>query len=548
MGDLGTFSPTSTNRRSCAALHPEILCPIHAGVRQVHDDYELFGSIGHGSFGEVMVVRQKQSRHLRACKVVKIRTPEQLRIVKTEIELLKTLDHPNIMKMHEAYFERVPHKCSSKMYLVAELCEGGDMRSRIAHHYEELKKPMTESHVAYMMQQILSGLKCCHARGIVHRDIKPENILFVDLSPGSSLKIIDFGLADFVDKLRNNAGQVQVPREDLMGRFVRSFPRIHKQPSRLRSTTKRIMQMAGTAPYMAPEMDSGSYDERADMFSVGIVFCQMLTGRHPFNASKSDQRQTIRLKITAPCPVELPPEFFHSVSLEAQDLCRGLLEKSPKKRLASPLALVHPWFAQMSQALPYGNLPDSMAESFTAISFSDSVFQSLCEYQASHKLKRAVLQLMARELPEEKVKTVRSQFMALDSKGNGRLSVKELATALKASSCFASAEDIEQVVVAIAQAGVDPGYVSYSEFVAALAWQQVDFHEEHLATCFRKLDRRGLGRISYRDMCDALRGSDVDEPGICESEWEDITMGVGSGGMHDRSEVTFPRLLALMML
>lgn len=493
-----------------------------------------------------MVVRQKQQRHLRACKVVKVRTPEQLHFVKTEIELLKTLDHPNIMKLHEAYFERVPHSSASKTYLVAELCEGGDMKSRIAHHYEELEKPMTESHVAYMMQQILSGLKCCHARGIVHRDIKPENILFVDLSPSSSLKIIDFGLADFIDKLRDNAGQVQVPREDLMGRFVRSFPRIHKQPSRLRSTTKRIMQLAGTAPYMAPEMDSGIYDENADMFSVGIVLCQMLTGHHPFNASKSDQRQTIRLKITAPCPVELQPKFFGYVSLEAQDLCRGLLEKSPKKRLTSSLAIVHPWFAPMSQSLPYGNLPDSLAETFTGNSFSDSVFQGLCEYQASHKLKRAVLQLLARELPEEQVKTLRSQFMALDTIGDGRLSVKELVTGLKGSGCFTSAEGIEQVVAAIAQGGAEPGYVSYAEFIAALAWQQVDFHEEHLATCFRKLDRRGGGRINYRDMCDALCGSDVDEPGLSESEWEDITMAVGSGGMHHRLEVTFERLVALM--
>merc|ERR1712070_714415 len=222
------------------------------------------------------------------------------------------LDHPNILKLYEAYFER-GSKGNTKIYLVTELCEGGDMKSRIAHH-EQLKRPMTESHVAFMMQQILSALKCCHAQGIVHRDLKPENILFVDLSPSSPLKIIDFGLADFVHRLRDNAEAVQVPREDIMGRIVRAFPHIHKQPSRFRYTSKRRMQRAGTAPYMAPEVDFGDYDETADMFSAGIMLSQMLTGHHPFRVSRNDDRKAIRLKITAPFPVQLHSEHFEHVS------------------------------------------------------------------------------------------------------------------------------------------------------------------------------------------------------------------------------------------
>merc|ERR1719375_1257290 len=139
-----------------------------------------------------MIVRQKETRLLRACKVVTVRTPEQLELVRTEIELLCSLDHPNILKLHEAYFEKPTTGGGATIYLVTELCEGGDLKSRIAHHYENLKQPMTESHAAFMMQQILSALQCCHARGIIHRDIKPENILFVDTSSKSPVKIIDF--------------------------------------------------------------------------------------------------------------------------------------------------------------------------------------------------------------------------------------------------------------------------------------------------------------------------------------------------------------------
>lgn len=526
------------------------MCPTHVEDKRVFDDYEFWGSIGHGSFGEVMIVRRKLTRQLRACKVVTIRSPEQLELVRTEIELLKTLDHPNILKLHEAYFETYfdvkTHRCATKVYMVTELCEGGDVKSRTTHHYEELKEPMTEARVAHVMQQVLSALKCCHAQGIVHRDIKPENILFVDSSPGSPVKIIDFGLADFIVRIRDKAEEVQVPRDDFMGRFVRALPRIHTRPSRLRYISKRVMQRAGTAPYMAPELDEGVYDERADLFSAGIILCQMLTGQHPFHALRTDNRKTIRLKITAPFPVELPPDVFQHVSHDAQDLCRSLLQKCPKKRLTAANALAHPWFSDPEKHLPYGSLPTVRRAS--RVLSSESVAQALCDYQGSHKLKRAVLQLLARELPEDQVKTIRSQFMALDANSDGRLSMDELITSLHSRGC--DNEELEYTKGVLAEGCAEHQQISYAEFMAALAWQQVEFNEEHLLACFQKLDQRSCGRISYGDMCSALQVDSVDDPGLSESEWEDITITVGNGGtssgMCERLEVTFQKLTTLM--
>merc|ERR1719160_1742040 len=114
-----------------------------------------------------------------------IRRENQFKLARTEVELLQSLDHPNILKLHEAYFDKSNCHVGTKIYMVTELCEGGDLKARISYHYEELKQPMSESHAAFMMQQIISALHYCHARGIVHRDIKPENILFVDRSPKS---------------------------------------------------------------------------------------------------------------------------------------------------------------------------------------------------------------------------------------------------------------------------------------------------------------------------------------------------------------------------
>jgi calcium-dependent protein kinase len=507
---------------------------MHSGDRQVHDNYEFFGSIGHGSFGDVMIARQKHTRQLRACKVVTVRTEKQLQLARTEVELLQTLDHPNILKLHEAYLDKSSSHAGTKIYMVTELCEGGDLRSRISYHYEELKQPMSESHAAFMMQQILSALHCCHARGIVHRDIKPENILFMDRSPKSPVKIIDFGLADFTERIRARAEEVEVPREDMMGRLVRTLPQLTKRSSRLRFTSKRVMQRAGTAPYMAPEVDQGLYNESADMFSVGIILCQMLSGRHPFKVSQNESRKSIRLKITAPFPVEFAADTFGHVSSEAQDLCREFLEKNPKKRLNAARALAHPWFSDPSKQLPYGNPSSTSA---CEIIQRESIFDAICEYQTSHRLKRAVLQLLAREVPEDQLKGLSNQFMALDTNGDGRLSVNELARGLQSGTA-----DLEQVLSTLS----DGQQIPYAEFIAALAWHHVDFDRDHFWSCFQKLDRSNRGCITYADMCAALRVDSADEPAFSESEWEDITVAVGSGGMHDRLEVTFERLLALL--
>jgi len=200
----------------------------------------------------------------------------------------------------------------------------------------------------------------------------------------------------------------------------------------------------------------------------------------------------------------------------------------------------HPWFRDPAKPLAYGNLPSALSGGGVA---SEAILQALCEYQASHKLKRVVLQLLARELPEDRLKALRSQFMALDTDGDGYISVKELITGLQCHGCTASdcVAQLGQVVTSLA------GSIGYAEFIAALVWQHEDFHQEELLlACFQKLDRSGCGRICYTDMCSALQGGSVDGPALSESEWEDITVAVGSGGMHDRLEVTFERLVALV--
>lgn len=93
-------------RESAAMIASEIMFPTYVGRLAIFDDYEFLGDVGSGSFGKVMVVRHRNTKQLRACKVVAVQTALQRELMDTEIKLLKSLNHPNIMKMHEVYFEQ----------------------------------------------------------------------------------------------------------------------------------------------------------------------------------------------------------------------------------------------------------------------------------------------------------------------------------------------------------------------------------------------------------------------------------------------------------
>jgi len=521
-GQEDTVTRCGPARNSAAEIVPDVMFPTYIGRLAIFDDYEFIGDVGSGSFGKVMVVRHKHTKQLRACKVVAVQTALQRELIDTEIKLLKSLNHPNIMKMHEVYFEQATEQriMNGNIYLITELCEGGDLFSRILHHYEKLKQPMTESHVAFMMQQILSATQYCHDRGIIHRDIKPENILFVDRKPSSPLKIIDFGLADFTDKIREQAKEVKIPRGGTLGRLARMLPSVNGKHLISWHERKKVMQKAGTPHYMAPEMIEGCYDQKADLFSIGIILCQLLTGWHPFYVPGDDE-QSVRKKITSQEPLQFPQELWAPVSKDAQALCRDLLGRCPKIRPDAAQVLKYPWFRDPDKLSPFGDTKG----------LSVSIFDGLMKYQAYNKLKRAVLQLLTKELSEFQIQELRNKFMALDSQGDGLLSPEELIEGMKhVGYVMSSSGELEQIMAALDASGSQR--IGYKEFISALIERRVKFDRQQLRECFKKFDTNNSGTISYDDVKKIVAG------GITESEWQEIA--------SQRSEITFEEFVALM--
>jgi len=348
----------------------------------------------------------------------------------------------------------------------------------------------------------------------------------VDRSSASPLKIIDFGLANFTEKIREQAKEVKVPRGGAVGRLARMLPSVNGKHIIPWHDRKKVMQKAGTPHYMAPEMIEGDYDELADLFSIGIILCQLLTGWHPFY-TPGDDEPSVRAKISAEEPVHFPPEIWHPVTKDALDLTRRLLEKDPRKRLGASGALAQPWFADPLKPSPFGNVS----------ALSVSIFDGLMKYQAYNKLKRAVLQLLTRELSEFQIQELRKKFMALDTQGDGLLCTEELLEGMRHVGYEIKGDDVKQIMAVLDSTGNQR--IGYKEFISALIERRVRFDRQQLLECFKKFDTGNTGKIRYEDVASVM------SLGLTESEWHEIA-GLGSQDSNSMPALTFEQFVELM--
>lgn len=232
------------------------------GNAQLKERYEIGAHIGHGGYGQIYLVYRKPERKAFICKRVS-RLHDH---AKEEVRILKMLDHPNIVKFRSSYIN-LPY-----YYVILEYIPGGSLRAAI----RERRMSVTET--KHIIREITGGLAYLHSRGITHRDLKPENIMYAPGTGGmpSVIKIIDFGLA---------------------------------------SDKARMSSRCGTPGYMAPEMiDGKSYTSAVDLYSLGVIICELLHGRRV-----------------------LPP------AIRDQGLIRQLLDSNPKKRPSAEQILAHPW-------------------------------------------------------------------------------------------------------------------------------------------------------------------------------------------------------------
>ncbi len=262
--------------------------------------YEVGALLGAGGMGEVYRARDTRLHRDVALKVLSgtlAADPERLARFAREAQLLASLNHPAIAQIYG--FEELPAGADPPVSaLVLELVEGRTLADRIA------EGPVPIAKVLVIARQIASALEAAHAAGIIHRDLKPAN---VKVSAADEVKVLDFGLAK---------GPVARASSDEATRAARV-------------ATTQVGTVLGTAAYMAPEQARAlAADERSDIWALGVVVYEMLTGRRPFAGDTTSD--TIAAVLRADIDWDRLPSDTPD---ELRRLLRRCLQRDPQQRL-----------------------------------------------------------------------------------------------------------------------------------------------------------------------------------------------------------------------
>ncbi len=248
-------------------------------IRERLGKYRIIQWLGGGQFGDVYLVEDTILEKQFALKVSRMRLSD-IEMLKEEAKLLCSLLHPNIVRFYNI------DQIEGKFVMVLEYIKGNSLRQVME------KERIPYEKAVWYTRSILSALSYAHKKGIIHRDLKPENVL---VSKDDTIKVTDFGLGKFIKK-----GSISA-------------------------------SVAGTPIYMAPEAWEGKFMFQSDIFSVGCIFYEMLTGKPPF---LGDSLEEIRKKIFQGKPT--PPRVFSSVIPEKiEKVILDSLKTDPYERISS---------------------------------------------------------------------------------------------------------------------------------------------------------------------------------------------------------------------
>ena len=446
--------------------------------------YQFGNKLGEGSYGSVYVVKHKQTGDLRAVKIIRKSHNEKAKWINDdilrEIELLKSLDHQNIVKIFEFY------EGLNLFYIVTEFCEGGELFTKLKQEGGQ-----DEITAGLIMFQLFSAINYCHSKNVMHRDLKPENIMLEKKTKNGMIhiRIIDFGTAKF---------------------YENEFEK----------------QIIGTPYYIAPEVIEKKYDKKCDLWSLGVIMYVLLKGKFPFGGQGKDE--IFKNIKKGHFDIESPP--FDRISNEAKDLIKRLLIIEPSKRISAEEALQSAWFTKMKIKEKLSNL---------SIETMRGLLNNIYNYHPNKVLQQAAIAYLVHNNPQlPEVHNACSLYVKIDKNNDGLVQREEFFNGLENLFREQNQEVDEEFLDELFRIidADSSGDIEYEEFVRAAIDKTKFLDEKILKFAFNFFDKDGSGKITL----DEVKGIFSKNKEFPEQDFQQIIdeVDINNDGEIDYNEFT----------
>lgn len=442
------------------------------GVGNPLENYSMEKPLFESSAGAIWLTKHKLTQTLRTMKIInkENNNEENEKKILSQINTIKTIDHPNIVKVFEFYNEK------DRLYIIQEHGEGGELLDYIIEN-----SPIDELSSAYIIYQILCAVYYGHNRNIFHLDLKPENVIIDYMSQGLvHVKVMDFG---------SNIVQNQI--------------------------TKNKASMPMSSVYFSPpEAFDGTYSSYSDLWSIGVMLYLLLSARVPFMGDKESE---VKFKIIRGT-FDLRDYPWNKTTKEAKDLIRRLIVKKPEDRITLKQAIDHPWFKKLGlkEKINYVE-KDILLKQIT----------NLTEYNFKQTLQDAVLSfLIHNSLHLPQMRDSCKMFNMIDTGNDGVITIDELTVGIMEILQFSSEESLQ--LAEDIMKNVDnkqKGYIEFEEFVKACVDKERLLGEDILRYAFNYFDKDKSGDITVEELKQAFfgeRNSDKEDYLLIEKMMKEV--------------------------
>ena len=452
-----------------------------------YEIYEELSTLGEGAYGIVKKVCLKNNKEtIRAMKIISKQNvvEGQINRLFEEIEILKKLEHSNIMKIYEYFIDE------NNLYIITEFCDEGDLLGKM----KKLNK-MSELVVKYLMSQILDALLYLHANRVFHGDIKLENIMLYKTSRKSVKRFT------VINKDLNSNVNLQKEIDDNLGNndyvedmSIYEIKLIDFGCSKFLNKKKhnKLSGIVGTSMYCSPEVIDNSYDEKSDEWSCGVLMYILLCGYWPFEGETEEEI----FKNIKNYNIDFDTYELKQVSDNCKDLMKKLLNPDKQNRITAFEALKHPFFTQKLN-------PMKILTKHKDLSILNKFFKLKKYPSILHKV--VVAYCCFNFIDKEEERKLNELFRYLDQKKQKKLTLDDFKRGFKEAKISVSLFELKNIMNLLDTDGNN--LIEYQEFLRALCNKDDLLNDQNLRAVFDIIDKDKKGYANINDINNFIVGN-----------------------------------------